>query len=208
MMRTRRWHWRRAIRCGDLWFPPRRIDFDLYQSAIHFSQRPYVAYALPHPPPGGDRLGGVPAVPIVAVAPRFGSAVSAIEALGGIDLRRCDVGHDALHRHNPLLTFALRTRSALRSRALTLRLDPHRDTRPPLGPGMMKVLCPASHPAASLWGRGACRDRANKTPICNNAHARQMAGDCNGHISRDRRGHECHRTGAAREGRATRYSGR
>ena len=41
-------------------------------------------------------------------------------------------------------------RSALRSRALTLRLDPHRDTRPPLGPGMMKVLCPASHPAASL----------------------------------------------------------
>ena len=32
------------------------------------SQRPHVAYALPQPPPRGDRLGGVRAMPIVAVA--------------------------------------------------------------------------------------------------------------------------------------------
>src|SRR5205809_6236397 len=29
------------------------------------SQRPHVAYALPQPPPRGDRLGGVPAMPVV-----------------------------------------------------------------------------------------------------------------------------------------------
>ena len=32
------------------------------------SQRPHVACELPHPPSRGDRLGGVPAMPVVAVA--------------------------------------------------------------------------------------------------------------------------------------------
>src|SRR5690349_3646507 len=40
------------------------------------SQRPHVAYALPHPLPQGDRLGGVPPVLIVAVTGPLGSAGS------------------------------------------------------------------------------------------------------------------------------------
>jgi hypothetical protein len=38
-----------------------RWSSELTQS---LSQRSHVAYALPHPPPRGDRLSGVPAVPV------------------------------------------------------------------------------------------------------------------------------------------------
>jgi hypothetical protein len=37
------------------------------------SQRSHVAYALPHPPPRGDRLSGVPAMLVVAVVRPLGS---------------------------------------------------------------------------------------------------------------------------------------
>src|SRR6266542_2624492 len=60
-------YYRRTRRSGDS-----RWSSGLTQS---LSQRPHDAYQLPHPPPGGEGLSGVPAMPIVAVARLLGSTV-------------------------------------------------------------------------------------------------------------------------------------
>jgi hypothetical protein len=59
-----------ALSCSGSWCRRGRVSV----LARRRLQRPHVACDLPQPPPRGGRLGGVPAMPIVAIAPPLGFA--------------------------------------------------------------------------------------------------------------------------------------